>query len=52
MTIGAIFLRVDDANLLLVVALVILAGGIIAYLDGRRARRKPQSDQESPRRAA
>lgn len=52
MAIGAIFLRVDDPSLLLIAALVILAGGIIGYLDDLRARRKPQGEQERPRRAA
>ena len=52
MVIGAAFLRVDDPSLFLIAALVILAGGIIAYLDDRIARRKPQDEQEQPRRAA
>jgi membrane protein YqaA with SNARE-associated domain len=56
MVIGAAFLRVDDASLFLVVALVIvvgsIAGGIIAYLDDRRARRKTGNEQEHPHRAA
>jgi hypothetical protein len=52
MVFGAFFLRVDDASLFLVVALVILAGGMIAFIEDRRARRKPKTEQEHPRRAA
>jgi hypothetical protein len=52
MAFGEFFLRVDDASLFLILALVILAGGIIAYLDDRRLRRKPHDEQEHPRRAA
>jgi hypothetical protein len=49
---ATIFFRVDDASLFLILGLVILAGGIIAYVDDRRSRRKPHEEQEHPRRAA
>lgn len=52
MVIGAAFLRVDDPSLLFIAALVILAGGIIAYLSDRGAGRKPDHEREHPRRAA
>jgi hypothetical protein len=52
MVIGTSFLRVDDPSLFIVVALVILAGGGIAYIDELRARRKPRGQDEHPRRAA
>jgi hypothetical protein len=52
MVIGPSLIRVDDPSLLLVAALVILVAGVIAYLDDRRPRRKPDNEQERPRRAA
>lgn len=52
MVVSAAFLRVDDPSLLLIAALVMLAGGIIAYLEDRGVRRKPKDEQEHLRRVA
>ena len=52
MVIATFLFRVDDASLFLILALVILVAGIIAYLDGRRESRKPPNERESSRRAA
>ncbi len=47
MVMGAAFFRVDDTSIFLVVVFAILAGGIIAHLYERRARRKPENEHES-----
>lgn len=49
---GAAFFRVDDPSLLLVAAFVIVAGGILAFVEDRRARRKPSRADEHTRHAA
>ncbi len=49
---AAAFFRVDDPSLFLVVAFVILAGGILAFIEDRRLGRKPHHEEEHPRRAA